>query len=271
MLQRPHANMIDTDLPIGTVTFLLTDIRDSVRLWETDPDAMESALACHDQIIDHGVSRHHGMIVRPRGEGDSRFAVFARAAHAVASALAIQRALVSEPWMVSAPLQVRVAVHTGQSGWRRGDYYGSSVNRCARLRDLAHGGQILVSQATEELVRCSLPVGAELRNLGQHRLRGFYRAERVFQLVHPNLPADFPPLAGPNDRPTFLTAAEVARELRLGQERVRRLAAVGRLPAYRLDRSWIFDRDDIDTWLRGRRNGCLRQLEHPLRSRSDYC
>ena len=142
------------ELPIGTITFLLSDIRDSVRLWEADPDAMEQALVRHDWIVEHGVAEYDGTIIRSRGEGDSHFAVFSQAA---AAALAIQQTLIAEMWATPEPLQVRLALHTGDAGWRRGDYYGSSVNLCARLRALAHGEQILVSKATEELVR---PVAA---------------------------------------------------------------------------------------------------------------
>jgi class 3 adenylate cyclase len=150
MFDRLTMTAPDTDLPIGTVTFLLSDIRDSVRLWEADPDAMERALVRHDWIVEHSVAEHNGTIIRSRGEGDSHFAVFAQAADA---ALTIQQTLVAEMWATPAPLQVRLALHTGDAGWRRGDYYGSSVNRCARLRALAHGRQVLVSKATEELVR----------------------------------------------------------------------------------------------------------------------
>src|SRR6476659_6720518 len=103
-----------------------------------------------------------------RGEGDSRFAVFPRASHAVAAAAAIQQALQAEPWPAETPLRVRMALHTGEADLREGDYYGSAVNRCARLRATAHGGQTLVSTATQELVNESLPEGIALRDLGEH-------------------------------------------------------------------------------------------------------
>src|SRR5919198_5648446 len=141
-----------TALPTGTVTFLFTDVEGSTKLWERHPEQMRVALARHDQLIESLVQQHQGVVVRPRGEGDSRFAVFARATDAVAAAAAIQRALHEEPWPAEAPLRVRMAVHTGEADLRDGDYYGSAVNRCARLRAIAHGGQTLVSSVTADLV-----------------------------------------------------------------------------------------------------------------------
>jgi class 3 adenylate cyclase len=143
-------------LPTGTVTFLFTDVEGSKRLWESQPEVMRAALARHDALTEQAVEAQHGHVVRPRGEGDSRFAVFARATDAVVAAAAIQRALHAERWPGETRLQVRLALHTGAAGLRDGDYYGIAVNRCARLRALAHGGQILVSQATHDLsaTRC---------------------------------------------------------------------------------------------------------------------
>src|SRR5262245_49275359 len=111
-------------LPTGTVTFLLTDIEGSTRLWEQHPEAMRQALVQHDAIVEFLTEQHHGQVVRPRGEGDSRFCVFARATDAVAAAAAIQRALHDEAWPTPQPVRVRVALHTGESDLRDGDYYG---------------------------------------------------------------------------------------------------------------------------------------------------
>ena len=141
------------DLPAGTVTFLLTDIAGSTRLWEQHPAAMRQALVRHDALVETVVVEHGGVVVRPRGEGDSRFAVFPRATEAVAAAAALQQALHAEPWPTSTPLRVRMGVHTGEADLRAGDYYGTAVNRCARLRAVAYGGQTLLSQATSDLVR----------------------------------------------------------------------------------------------------------------------
>ena len=131
-------------------------------------------------------------MVRPGGEGDSRFAVFARASDAVAGALAIQRASHTERWPGELALRVGMAMHTGEADLRAGDYYGAAVNRCARLRALAHGGQVLISQAICDLARVSLPPDTLLRDLGWHRLQDLAEPEHVYQLTHPDLPTEFP-------------------------------------------------------------------------------
>src|SRR5437867_12994259 len=173
-------------LPTGTVTFLFTDVEGSTWLWDEHPEAMRQALVQHDAIVEFLTEQHRGQVVRPRGEGDSRFCVFARATDGVAAAAAIQRALHAESWPTPTPVRVRMALHTGEADLREGDYYGAAVNRCARLRAIAHGGQVLLSQATEELVRQNLPEGAGLRGLGSHRLQDLAQPEHVFQLLHPN-------------------------------------------------------------------------------------
>ena len=181
-------------LPTGTVTFLLTDVEGSTILWEQRPEAMRQALTRHDALLTSEIHRHGGVVVKSRGEGDSVFAVFARASDAVAAAAELQRALRVEPWPTATPLRVRMALHTGEAAVRDGDYYGASVNRCARLRAAAHGGQILLAQPTYDLVRDAPPTGVSLVDLGEHRLKDLVRPERVFQLVGPELPAEFPPL-----------------------------------------------------------------------------
>ena len=133
------------ELPEGTVTFLFTDVEGSTRMWEEAPDTMMEALRQHDEIIEHAAENCTGVPVRPRGEGDSRFVVFASAADAVSAAADIQRELASAEWGTPEPIRVRMAVHTGLADLRSGDYYGSAVNRAARLRGIAHGGQTLVS------------------------------------------------------------------------------------------------------------------------------
>ncbi len=197
-------------LPRGTVTFLFTDVEGSTRLWEQYPEAAHQALARHDALIEQIVNANAGQLVRPRGEGDSRFAVFPRATDGVAAAREIQLAFAAEPWHTPSPLRVRMALHTGEADLREGDYYGSEVNRCARLRALAYGGQVLLSQATYVLIRDALPPGVGVRNLGEHRLKDLQRPEHVYQLVVPNLPADFPPLHSlntvPNNLPTQLSS-----------------------------------------------------------------
>src|SRR5438132_2606904 len=183
-----------SDLPTGTITFLFTDIEGSTRLWEQHSEVMRDALARHDVLLTEGISRHGGLVVKSRGEGDSLFAVFPRAAEALAAACTLQQALCVEPWPPEAPLRVRVALHTDTADLREGDYYGPGVNRCARLRAAAHGGQVLLSQTACDQVRDTLPAGASLRDLGARRLKDLQQPEHIFQLLHPSLPGDFPPL-----------------------------------------------------------------------------
>jgi class 3 adenylate cyclase len=169
-------------LPLGTVTFLMTDVEGSTRLWEHHPDTMRTALLRHDVLIEALVARHGGVVVRPRGEGDSRFAVFAHATGAVTAAAAIQIAFQRECWPASTQLRVRMGLHTGEADLREGDYYGSAVNRCARIRGVAIGGQTLISQATALLVRDALRDQVWLHDLGDHQLRDLSLPERIFEI-----------------------------------------------------------------------------------------
>ena len=203
------------ELPTGTVTYLFTDVEESTRLWERHPDAMGPALARHDELVEEIVQGHGGVVVRPRGEGDSRVAVFARASDAVVAAAEVQRALHEEPWPTPGPLRVRMALHSGEAELRAGDYYGPAVNRCARLRSAAHGGQALLSQATYALAREPPPPGVSFRDLGEHRLKDLAQPERIYQLIVPGLQADFPPLATLDSRPNNLP---VQRDPLVGRE-----------------------------------------------------
>lgn len=217
-------------LPAGTLTFLLSDVEGSTRLWEEHPEEMRAAMARHDALIDAGVTQNHGALIRPRGEGDSRFAVFQRPTEAVAAASTIQRFFSAEAWPFPAPLRIRVALHTGEAQLRDGDYYGTTVNRCARVRGLAHGGQTLISLATSTLVQDELPAGVSLRDLGQYKLKDLRRSERVYQMVIAGLPDDFPPLreqdAQQGNLPSMLTSF-VGREREMAE--VSRLMASTRL------------------------------------------
>ncbi len=217
-------------LPTGTVTYLFTDVEGSVQIWEQDPAAMREAMRRHDALVEECVGQHGGCVVRPRGEGDSRFAVFMRATNAVAAACALQRALGAESWVTPRPVRVRMALHTGEGDFRAGDYYGPAVNRCARLRGVAHGGQALLTLATAELVRDGLPEGAKLRPLGIHRLRDLQRPEEIFQILDRDLPDEFPPLKSvdiwPNNLPVQLTSF-VGREKEIAE--VKRALASARL------------------------------------------
>ncbi|HEY3063226.1 MAG TPA: adenylate/guanylate cyclase domain-containing protein [Chloroflexota bacterium] len=176
-------------LPTGVVTFLLTDIEGSTRLWEREPEAMGKALARHDAIVTACVRRQNGSVVKSKGEGDSVFAVFHHARDAVNAALIVQIALGMEQWPTSKPISVRMAIHTGQVDLRDGDYYGPTVNRCARLRALAKGGQVLISGVTAQLVRNQLPSGAGLSDLGTHQLKDLAAPERVWLFTHAQMRA----------------------------------------------------------------------------------
>ena len=198
-------------VPAGTVTFLLTDIEGSTRMWENAPTTMPEVVARHYEILDEAIARHGGVRPVEQGEGDSVVAAFIRARDAVAAALDAQRAVLAEVWPGGAQLRVRMALHTGDAQLRdEGNYFGAAVIRCARLRAVAHGGQVLLSGATAELVADHLPDGAALVNLGVHRLRDLGRAERVFALGHRDLPDGVPPPRSldqlPNNLPIQLTS-----------------------------------------------------------------
>jgi predicted ATPase/class 3 adenylate cyclase len=196
--------------PQGTVTFLFTDVEGSTRRWEEHPQAMRAVMARHDALLSGVFEAHDGVVVRPRGEGDSLFTVFVRASDAVAAALAGQRALAAEDWGEVGPLRVRMGLHTGEADVRDGDYYGSAVNRCARIRGAGHGGQVLLSQTTADLVRTQLPAGVAMLDLGRHRLRGLSEPELIYELTAPDLQGSFPPLttldARPHNLPRTLTS-----------------------------------------------------------------
>ncbi len=175
-------------LPTGTVTLLLADVEGSTRLWETQPDEMTAGMARMNHVVSEAIAAHNGVRPVEQGEGDSFVAAFARASDAVACALELQRAPL-------APIRLRIGIHTGEIQLRdEGNYVGPTINRTARLRDLGHGGQTLLSGVTESLVLDRLPDDAWLSDLGAHPLRDLPRPERVTQLSHPDLVNDFPPL-----------------------------------------------------------------------------
>lgn len=210
-------------LPVGTVTFLLSDIEGSTRLWEAEPEAMAAAVPAHYAILADAVGRHGGVRPVEQGEGDSVVAAFSRAADAAAAALDAQRAFSAQAWPGGIALGVRIALHTADAQLRdEGNYFGVALSRCARVRAIAHGGQTLLTGATHDLVVDRLPPGAELIDLGVHRLRDLGRPERVHGLSHPDLAAEFGPLrsldALPNNLPDQLTSF-VGRERELGEVR----------------------------------------------------
>jgi predicted ATPase/class 3 adenylate cyclase/DNA-binding CsgD family transcriptional regulator len=192
-------------LPSGTVTLLLGDVEGSTRAWEADPRSAQVAMVEMFERVDELVGRFDGVRPLEQGEGDSFVAAFARARDGVACAFAIQQALVGHP------LAFRLAVHTGDVTRRdEGNYAGPTIIRTARLRNLAHGGQTVVSEATRELVADALPDGVALRDLGVHRLQDLSRAERVYQLCHPDLRGEFPALRSLDARPNNLPIQRTA-------------------------------------------------------------
>src|SRR5438876_657112 len=142
------------ELPSGTVTFLFTDLEGSTRLWEEFPEGMKAALARHDEILRDAVAAHGGYVVKLTGDG--AHAAFGTAHEAMRAAIDAQLALQREAWRETGPLRVRMGLHTGAAEVRDGDYYGTEVNRAARLMGVAHGGQIVCSQATADLARGAL-------------------------------------------------------------------------------------------------------------------
>ena len=173
--------------PTGTVTFVFTDVVDSTRLWEQQPDDMDGAMASHDQIVNEAAANNSGVLVKHTGDGVHL--VFPSAMDAVTAAIEIQERLKE---IGELPLAARIGVHTGEARLRDGDYYGQAVNRAARVMSTSEGGQILLSLTTEELVRDGLPDGATLRDLGDRDLEGLSRPERVFELA--TSPAYPPPV-----------------------------------------------------------------------------
>ncbi|MFN2135602.1 MAG: ATP-binding protein [Candidatus Promineifilaceae bacterium] len=214
---------------------LFTDIEGSTRLWQQYPQAMESALARHDEIIQTAIADAHGQIVKSTGDGF--YAVFNSAPEGLEACIAAQTGLTEESWPETGPLRVRMGLHAGEAQARGGDYFGTAVNRTARLMSAASGGQVLLSADAATLLAGRLPDGVTLRDLGEHRLKDLLRPEHVFQLVAPGLPADFPPIASLNLRPNNLPSQPslfVGREAelneiesRLASERVRLLTLTG--------------------------------------------
>ncbi len=179
-----------TGPPTGTVTFLFTDIEGSTRLWREHPDEMGAALARHDELVREAIVGADGFVVKTTGDGFH--AAFHDPGPAVAAAVAAQLALGAEPWSLPERLRVRMGIHSGPAELRDGDYYGTPVNRAAWVMGAAHGGQVVVSHATEELLADG---DVELLDLGEHALRDLGRRERLFQVLHPQLEHEFPPLA----------------------------------------------------------------------------
>src|SRR5215216_2184438 len=152
--------------PTGTVTFLFTDIEGSTKMWESHPEAMQSALVRHDEILRNAIEERGGYVFKT--VGDAFCAAFPTAPNALEAALSVQRTLFATEWNESEPLRARMALHTGAAEERDGDYFGPPLNRVARLLPAGHGGQVLLSLAAAELARDELPEGTGLLDLGEH-------------------------------------------------------------------------------------------------------
>jgi len=192
MPSNTRADASTPPLPSGTLTFLVTDIEGSTRLWQDAPEAMRAALARHDDILRRSIEAHGGHVFKTAG--DAFFAAFTTPWHALNAALAMQQALHAEPWPPLSPIRVRMALHSGAAELRDGDYFGPPLNLVARLLSTGHGGQTLVSSATCELCHDRLPTGVVLTSLGEHLLKDVARRQTIYQVGHPSLPLAFAPL-----------------------------------------------------------------------------
>jgi predicted ATPase/class 3 adenylate cyclase len=213
----------------GILTFLFTDLESSTLLWDRYPDLMQDVSARHDDLLRRAFETHRGRVVKTTGDGFH--VVFESPADGVAAVLAGQKAIAAEEWPPEiGTLKVRMGLHSGESKARDSDYYGTELNRAARVMGIAHGGQVLVSNAAAGLLRGRLPDGAALIDLGLHRLKGLLDPERVYQLTHPTLETDFPSLqsslTNPHNLPTQLTSF-IGRAMEL--QDVRRLLESNRL------------------------------------------
>ena len=212
----------------AVTTFLFTDIEGSSRLWEQDPERMRPALARHDVLVRTAVEHNHGNVVKMSGDGVH--AAFSDPLDAVCASLELQRALTDSESTNGIAIRVRCGLHAGVTERRDNDFFGTAVNRAARIMSTAHGGQVLLSQAVAVLVDERLPPGVTLRDLGSLRLRDLASPEHVYQLVHPQLRQDFPALrsleATPNNLPLQLTSF-VGRERELAE--VKKVLANSRL------------------------------------------
>ncbi len=226
----------------GIVTLLFTDIEGSTQKWEQQPERMADALARHDVLLRAAVEAHRGRVIKTTGDGI--YAAFAEAIHGVEAAIAIQQSVADPAATAGMALPVRCGLHAGPALERDNDLFGSSINRAARIMCLAHGGQVLVSQAVAELAVDRLPAGSSLRDLGGVRLKGFASAERAYQVVHSGLRQEFPALRSlettPNNLPRHLTSfigreREIAEvEELLGRARLLTLLGIGGLGKTRL-------------------------------------
>ena len=199
--------------PPGTVTFLFSDIEGSTRLLQALGEQYADVLMEQRRLVRCAVKTHDGREIDTAG--DAVFVVFERARDAVAAAIAAQRSIAKHPWPQGQPVRVRMGLHTGEPSWSGGGYVGLDVHRGARICAAGHGGQILLSQSTRELVQDNLPEGASLRDLGRYQLKDFQHPELLFQVVIPGFPSEFPPL---RTRPAVLANLPAQSNDLIGRE-----------------------------------------------------
>jgi predicted ATPase/class 3 adenylate cyclase len=226
----------------AVATILFTDIEGSTRLWDTEPERMRPALARHDALVRGVIEGHRGTVVKLTGDGV--YAAFADPLDAVTATLKMQLALADPAATHGVPLRVRCGLHTGTLEHRDNDYFGSAVNRGARIMSAAHGGQVIVSQAVVDGMAGRLPEAVTLRDLGSVRLRDLSRPERIYQVLHPKLRQDFPALrsleATPNNLPqqvsSFVGREDALRQVKkvFASTRLLTLLGVGGLGKTRL-------------------------------------
>jgi predicted ATPase/class 3 adenylate cyclase len=181
-----------SELPTGTVTFLFTDIEGSTRLLQALGERWPAILEDHNRLLREAIREAGGIDLRT--EGDAFFAVFRSAPASAAAAAASQRALAEHPWPSNAVVRVRMGMHTGEGAVGGDDYVGIDVHRAARIAASGHGGQVLASSTTADLIRDDLPDGVAIHDLGRHRLKDLARPERIYQLTVEGLPVEFPPI-----------------------------------------------------------------------------
>jgi class 3 adenylate cyclase len=201
-------------LPSGTVTFLFTDIEGSTRLLRRLGERYVEVLGRHDRLVRAACAGHGGREVNT--QGDAFFVAFARAGDAVAAAVRVQRALMAERWPEGASVRVRMGLHTGEPVVGGTNYVGLAVHRAARICAVGHGGQILLSSATRELLEDDLRSDVFFRDLGEWRLKDFDRPEHLFQVVVGDLPDEFPPPASTIAQPREAEEVELPLELDAG-------------------------------------------------------
>ena len=227
---------------MATQVFLLTDIEGSTSRWVGQPAEMRAALERHDELLSTAISEAGGHVFKHTGDG--LLATFPSAAAAIDGAVAAQRTLSREEWGDLGALTVRMAIHAGEAEARGDDWFGPALNRGARLMGIAHGGQILVSDAARALTVDGLPAGVTLADLGSHRLRDLPQPERVWQVIAPGIATEFPPLRSlearrgnlPTPLTSFVGRGQEIRELSasVGAHRLTTLVGPGGMGKTRL-------------------------------------